>query len=313
MSTPAETQSETNPPADAAAERSGKAGAETGTGAGAGAARPVADQPLRAEDLHALLADKRQPTPPGALASVRATTWRSMLKIKHTPEQMFDVTMFPIIMVLLFTFLFGGAIAGSRQEYVRYLVPGIMTMSVLLTTIYTGMTLHIDLRTGVFDRFRTLPIWRPAPVVGYLVADAFRYTIASACILAVGMLLGYRPGGGVLGVVAGIVALLVFAFAASWAWTALGITVNSEKTISAVSMAVLFPLCFLSNVLVQPSTLPGWLQAFVKVSPITQAVTTVRSLMDGKFEPAAAAWTAGYAVLFLVVFGSLTLRAYNRR
>ncbi|ACY98321.1 MULTISPECIES: ABC transporter permease [Thermomonospora] len=271
---------------------------------------PAAPQ---SEQLRALLAERRRPTPPGVWESVRATTWRSLLKIKHTPEQMFDVTMFPIIMVLLFSLMFGGAIAGSRQEYVQYLVPGIMTMSVLLTTIYTGMTIHVDLRTGVFDRFRTLPIWRPAPLVGYLVADAFRYVVASICILGVGMLLGYRPGGGPLGVVAGVAVLLAFAFAVSWAWTALGIAARSEKTVSSVSMAVLFPLCFLSNILVDPKTLPGWLEAVVSVSPITQTVTAVRALMDGDPQAAALAGTACYGVLFLAVFGALSLRAYNRR
>jgi ABC-2 type transport system permease protein len=275
---------------------------------------PAAAEPDRTEALRALLAThRRSPRAPGVLASVRATSWRSLLKIKHTPEQLFDVTGFPVIMILLFTFLFGGAIAGSPGEYVQFVLPGLMTMSLLLTTIYTGMTINVDMRTGVFDRFRTLPIWRPAPMVGYLVADLCRYLIAAVVMLGVGLLLGYRPGAGVLGVLAGIALVLVFCFAFSWVWTALGLMARSEKTVLSVSMALLFPLAFLSNILVEPATMPGWLAAAVGLSPITFLVTAVRGLMDGSPDGFAIVWTLVWAAAILVVFGALSMRAYNRR
>lgn len=254
-----------------------------------------------------------RPRPPGVLRSVRATTWRSLLKIKHTPEQMFDVTLFPVVMVLMFSLLFGGALAGSTGDYVQFVLPGLMTMSVLMTTLYTGATVNLDMRTGVTDRLRTLPMWRPAPMVGYLVADLARYLMASIVMIAVGMVLGYRPEGGVSGVIAGVSVLLIFAFAFSWIWTALGILARSEKSVMSIGMGVLFPLTFVSNILVDPQTMPGWLSSVVEMSPVSHLVTAVRGLLGGVLEPAALAWTSGYVIAMTLVFGSLTVWAYNRR
>ncbi|PRX51446.1 ABC-2 type transport system permease protein [Prauserella shujinwangii] len=278
---------------------------------GTGEATPASP---RTGDLETLLLPKdRQPRRATAVAALRAMSWRSMLKIKHIPSQLFDVTLFPIVMVLMFTYLFGGAIAGSTDEYLQYLLPGIMTMSVLLTTLSTGMTINIDAKQGLLDRVRTLSIWRPAPMIGYLVADAFRYTSASLVMVVVGLVLGYRPAAGVLGVLAGIGVLVGFAFAFSWVWTALGLVLDTEKAVMSVSMAVMFPLTFLSNVLVDPDTMPGWLGSVVEVSPVTQLVTSVRGLTSGVWEGAALLWTTVYGAGFLVLFGALTIRLYNRQ
>lgn len=272
------------------------------------------DAPLDLDALRDLLGRRdTRPAPPSVSQSVRAMAWRSLTKVKHTPEQLFDVTGFPVLMVLLFAVLFGGSVAGSIGDYVQYLVPGILVMSVLMTTIYTGMTLHVDLRTGVLDRFRTLPIWRPSVFVGYLVADALRYLIASLSIVAVGLVFGLRPAGGILGVAAGIGLVLVVAFAISWVWTAVGLMVSDERTVTSISMAVLFPLCFVSNILVDPATLPGWLRAVVQLSPITNTVTSVRTFFAGAPDLTAVAVTLGYAVVIMAIFGALTMRAYNRR
>ena len=126
--------------------------------------------------------------------------WRAMLKIKHVPEQLFDVTAFPIMMVLMYTYLFGGALAGSPSEYIQYLLPGILVMSVSIITMYTGLAVNIDIEKGVFDRFRSLPIWRPSTMVGYLLGDAVRYLLASIVMLTVGLIMGFRPDGGFPGV-----------------------------------------------------------------------------------------------------------------
>ncbi|WP_314177241.1 ABC transporter permease [Streptomyces winkii] len=260
----------------------------------------------------ALLAGKRPPRP-SAPSVCLAFGWRAMLKIKHVPEQLFDVTAFPIMMTLMFTYLFGGALAGSTGEYLQFLLPGIMVMSVVMTTMYTGVSVNTDIEKGVFDRFRTLPIWRPAPMVGYLLGDAFRYTVASLVILAVGLLLGFRPAGGVPGVVAGIALLVAFSFAFSWLWTMFGLLLRTEKSVMGVSMMVLFPLTFLSNILVEPRTMPGWLQAFVEVNPVTHLVAAVRGLMDGGWPGAEVGWTLGAAAILIAVFGTLTMRLYNRK
>ncbi|MCX4972963.1 ABC transporter permease [Streptomyces sp. NBC_00554] len=269
--------------------------------------------PVSAETLAALLISKDRPPRPSALSASLTFGWRAMLKIKHVPEQLFDVTAFPIMMVLMYTYLFGGALAGSPTEYIQFLLPGILVMSVVMITMYTGVSVNTDIEKGVFDRFRTLPIWRPSVMVGYLLGDALRYTMASVVMLTVGVILGYRPDGGVLGVVAGIALLLVFSFAFSWIWTMFGLLLRTEKSVMGVSMMVIFPLTFLSNVFVDPKTMPGWLQAFVNNSPITHLSSAVRGLMAGDWPAAEVAWSLGWAGLLVLVFGPITMRLYNRK
>lgn len=269
--------------------------------------------PVSAESLAALLVAKDRPPRPSALSASLTFGWRAILKIKHVPEQLFDVTAFPIMMVLMYTYLFGGALAGSPREYIQFLLPGILVMSVVMITMYTGVSVNTDIETGVFDRFRTLPIWRPAVMVGYLLGDALRYTMASVVMLTVGVILGYRPDGGVVGVAAGIALLLVFSFAFSWIWTMFGLLLRTEKSVMGVSMMVIFPLTFLSNVFVDPSTMPGWLQAFVNNSPITHVSSAVRELMAGEWPAAEIAWSLGWAGLLMLVFGPITMRLYNRK
>lgn len=167
----------------------------------------------------------KQPRPPKANALSASLTfgWRALLKIKHIPEQLFDVTVFPIMFLLLFTYLFGGALAGSTSAYLQELLPGILAMTVVFITIYTGVTLNDDIDEGVFDRFRTLPVWQPSVIVGVLLGDAVRYTIASTMVVVLGLLLGFRPeGGGAIGVLLAVMLLLMFSFSLSWIWTALG-------------------------------------------------------------------------------------------
>ena len=145
-----------------------------------------------------------------------------MLKVKHVPEQLLDVTITPVMFVLMFTYLFGGAIAGSTGEYLDYILPGILVMSVLFTTVYSGVALNTDLTKGVVDRFRSLPIWRPAPLVGSLLGDSVRYVLAGTVIIVLGVILGFRPDAGVGGVVAALALVVVFAFGLSWVFTTLG-------------------------------------------------------------------------------------------
>jgi len=264
-------------------------------------------------DLAAVLLETERPPRPSALSVSLTFGWRAVLKIKHVPEQLFDVTAFPIMMILMFTYLFGGALAGSPGEYVQYLLPGITVTSVVMITMYTGVAVNTDIEKGVFDRFRTLPIWRPAPMVGYILGDLLRYVLASTTIMIVGLILGFRPGGGFVGVVLGVAVLVGFSFAFSWIWTMFGLLMRSEKSVMGVSMLVLFPLTFLSNVYVMPTTMPGWLQAFVNVNPITKLVDAVRALMAGEVNADAMLWTLGYVVVLTAVFGSLTMRLYNRK
>ncbi|MEU6677007.1 ABC transporter permease [Streptomyces sp. NPDC046853] len=269
--------------------------------------------PVSTESLAELLVAGDRPPRPGALAASLTFGWRAMLKIKHVPEQLFDVTAFPIMLVLMYTYLFGGALAGSPGEYIQYLLPGILVMSVVMITMYTGVSVNTDIEKGVFDRFRTLPIWRPAVMVGYLLGDALRYAIASVVMLTVGIILGFRPDGGVLGVLGGVLLLLVFSFAFSWVWTMFGLLLRTEKSVMGVSMMVIFPLTFLSDIFVKPETMPGWLQAFVNNNPVTHLASAVRELMAGTAPDASLAWALGWAVLLVAVFGPVTMRLYNRK
>jgi ABC-2 type transport system permease protein len=188
-----------------------------------------------------------------------------------------------------------------------------MVTSVVMITMYTGVGLNTDIEKGVFDRFRTLPVWRPAALVGMIFGDVLRYILAATTIMLVGLALGFRPEGGVPGVLAGVALLVVFSFAFSWVWTMFGLLLRSEKSVMGVSMLILFPLTFLSNVFVDPGTMPGWLQAFVEVNPITHLVAAIRSIMAGAWDMAELTWTLVAGAVLVAVFGALTMRLYNRK
>jgi ABC-2 type transport system permease protein len=274
---------------------------------------PAAAYTPSAATLGAVLTRGERPPRPGPWSTSVTFGWRAVLKIKHVPEQLFDVTAFPIIMVLMFTYLFGGALAGSVSEYVQFLLPGIMVTSVVMITMYTGVGVNTDIEKGVFDRFRTLPIWRPSALVGAIFGDVLRYILGSTTIVLVGLVIGFRPQGGVVGVVAGVALLVVFSFAFSWVWTMFGLFLRSEKSVMGVSMLVLFPLTFLSNVFVDPRTMPGWLQGFVQVNPISHLVAAVRSLTSGTPDPGEIGWVLIASVVLVAIFGTLTMRLYNRK
>ncbi|MBU9674472.1 ABC transporter permease [Planococcus sp. CP5-4] len=267
------------------------------------------------EEVHPLnaIAGSKRPDPPNALASTMAFAHRALLRIKHVPEQMFDVTLFPIIFLLMFTYLFGGAIAGSTGEYLQFLLPGILVMTVSQITMYTGIDLNNDIRKGIFDRFRTLPIWLPSALVGALLVDVIRYSLASAIMIGLGLVLGFRPEGGVMGVLGAVLVILLFSFSFSWIWTAAGIIMRSEKSLMMVSFLVVFPLTFVSNVFVDPSTLPSWLQGFVNINPISILATAVRGLMHGDGTWEQIGWVVVVSAIFVVIFAPLTMYLYRRK
>ncbi|MFP3900613.1 MAG: ABC transporter permease [Acidimicrobiia bacterium] len=262
-------------------------------------------------DLRSALSSRARPPRASAWSAALTFGWRAMLKIKHVPEQLFDVTAFPIMFTLMFTYLFGGALAGSPREYLQELLPGILVMTVAMITMYTGMTLNTDISKGVFDRFRSLPIWRPAVLVGALLGDAVRYTLASAMVIVLGVALGFRPGGGVPGVLAAVGLLLVFSFSLSWIWTAVGLRLRTPESVMQVSMLILFPLTFASNVFVDPGTMPGWLEAFVDVNPISHLVTASRGLMHGTIAAGEVGWVLVWCAAMVAVFGPITMRLYR--
>ena len=199
-----------------------------------------------------------RPKPPGALAASAAFGWRAMLKIKHVPEQLLDVIAIPIVFTLMFTYLFGGAVAGSTSQYLQFILPGTLVMAVVLVTMYAGVGLNSDISKGVFDRFRSLPIWRPAPIVGALVGDTARYLLAASLVMLLGAVMGFRPQAGVPGVLAAIGLVVIFALSLSWVWIVLGLLMRTPTAVMSVGTVVLFPLTLASNVFVRLQTMELW-------------------------------------------------------
>lgn len=260
-----------------------------------------------------LLDDADRPRRSGAVSASLAYGWRALLKIKHVPEQLFDVTIFPIMMTVMFTYIFGGALAGSVDGYVQWLIPGVFVQTLIMITMYTGLTLNRDISKGVFDRFRSLPTWRPAQLVGALLGDQVRYALAGVIILTVGFIMGFRPDGGIPGVLAAFVLLLVFSFSLSWIWTLISLFVRSEQAAMGVSMFVLMPLTFASNIFVDPQTMPSWLQSVVEVNPVSVVVGTIRELMAGTYDAGSILQVLVYCVILVGVFGPLSMLVYNRK
>ena len=271
---------------------------------------------LAAPDTAAVLAalgSGERPRPQGPLAASATFGWRTLLRIKHVPEQLFDVTVFPVMLTLVFTYLFGGALAGSVEAYVQFFLPGILVQSILMITMYTGVALNTDIEKGVFDRIRSLPVWRPSALVGALLGDVVRFTLASVVVLGLGIALGLRPGGGVPGVLAAVGLLLVFAFALGWIWTYLALRLRTPQAVMGWSMMVLMPLTFGSNIFVDPATMPGWLQSVVEVNPVSHLVSSVRGLVHGEVAGSDVVWVLVWAVALVAVLGPLTMRRYRNR
>jgi ABC-2 type transport system permease protein len=247
-----------------------------------------------------------------SLSAALTFGWRGMLKIKHVPEQLMDVTITPVMFVLMFTYLFGGAVAGSTAEYLDYILPGILVMSVLFTTVYSGVALNTDVTKGVGDRFRSLPIWRPAPLVGALLGDSVRYVLAGLVISIVGLVLGFRPDAGLGGMAAALALVVTFSFALSWVFTTLGLLLRTPSAVLNAGFMGIFPLTFISNVFVDPSTLPGWLEAFVHVNPISILSSASRGLMHGNADGSDILVVLAVAVGLTAVFAPLTTRLYRK-
>ena len=239
---------------------------------------------------------------------------RSLIKTWRTPEALIDVTLQPIIFLIMFTYIFGGAIAGgSQQEYLQFLLPGLLGQSIALAGVALGQNLNADIEKGVFDRFRSLPIGRSVPLVGAVIADVGRYLILCVVTLGFGMLIGFRITTNPLAATAGIGISIAFALCFCWISVFVGMKVRTSGAVQGVMFLIVLPLSFASNTFVNPDTMPGWLQKFVEVNPISQLVTTVRGLMTGGPVAESLMWTLVWMATLLVVFVPLALRAYRKR
>jgi ABC-2 type transport system permease protein len=250
--------------------------------------------------------------PVSALSATGTLAWRAMLKIKHVPFQLFDVTMTPIMFTLLFTYMFGGALAGSPSVYIQFLLPGILVQTIVFITVYTGVGLNTDIQKGLFDRFRSLPMWQPAPIIGALAGDLFRYSVASALIVILGLILGFRPAGGAVGVLLAFGLVLVFSFALSWIWIIFGMKVKTPESVMTTSFVFLMPLTFASNIFVGLETMPSWLQAIVRHNPVTHLTNASRGLMHGKDVGPDILWVLVASAAIVLVAAPIALRMYHK-
>lgn len=254
-----------------------------------------------------------RPPAPSALSNALVFGWRAVLKFKHVPEQLFDLVMTPIMFTLLFTFVFGGALAGSPGAYLQVFLPGILVQTVVFNAVYSGMGLSTDLGKGLFDRFRSLPIWPLAPFAGLMVGDILRHLIAGSIILSIGLILGYRPEAGSGGVLAAFTMLITIGFGMGWVFIVLGLLIRTPMTVMTIGFTVLFPLVFASNIMVAPETMPGWLRAFVLVNPVSLMTTAMRGLMSGTATIQQIAVALIAPVTLTLLLAPVTLWLYRRR
>jgi ABC-2 type transport system permease protein len=250
--------------------------------------------------------------PVSLLSAVGTLAWRAMLKIKHVPFQLFDVTVTPIMFTLLYTSIFGGALGGTPEKYIQFLLPGILVQTIVFITVYTGVGLNTDIQKGLYDRFRSLPIWQPAPILGALAGDLFRYSVASLLIIVLGVILGFRPEGGALGVLLAFALVLVFAFALSWIWIIFAMKVTNPESVMTTSFVFLMPLTFASNIFVGLETMPPWLQAAVRHNPVTHLTNASRGLMHGTDVTSDVIWVLVASGVIVLVAAPVALRMYHQ-
>jgi ABC-2 type transport system permease protein len=271
------------------------------------------DETVTATTLSGVQDLPARPSVRDTISQSLAMAWRATKKMRRNPEQFFDVTIQPLLFTAMFAYIFGGAISGSVADYLPIIIPGILAQTALTACMATGIQLREDMDKGVFDRFKSLPIARIAPLAGPAIADLLRYGTAATLTILTGLAMGYRPGGGFVGVFLGWLLTIVAGWSLAWIFTYLGTIARSAQAVQGISMMIMFPLTFLSNAFVPTRTLPGWLEAFVKVNPVSQVVTAVRDLINDGQVTAHVGWALLGCVIVVAVFLPLSVRSYSRK
>ena len=251
-------------------------------------------------------------SPAETVSQTLSMAWRALKKMRRNPEQFFDVTLQPLLFTAMFAYIFGGAISGNVTSYLPLLIPGIVAQTVLTTCMASGVQLREDMDKGVFDRFKVLPIARIAPLAGPVVADMVRYLIAASLTFVTGVIIGYRPGGGVPGVLAAIALAVFIGWSMAWIFTWIGTIARNARSVQGISMMILFPLTFLSNAFVPVQTLPSGLAAFVKINPVSLLVSATRELANNGAVTSQVGWTLLAGLVVIAIFAPLSVRSYRR-
>jgi daunorubicin/doxorubicin transport system permease protein len=247
------------------------------------------------------------------LTQTLALAWRALVKMRRNPEQLLDVTLMPLLLTAMFGFMFGGAVAGGLANYLPILVPGIIAYSATSACVAAGAQLREDMSSGVFDRFRSLPIARVAPLAGPMLADLTRYALAASLTITMGIVMGYRPGGGILGIIMGLLLAVITGWSLAWIFMWIGTLARSAQAVQGVSITVMMPLTFLSNAFVPVTSLPGWLQPVVKVNPVSHVISALRDLINDGAVTAQVGWALLACAAVVAIFAPLAIRSYSKK
>jgi len=248
-----------------------------------------------------------------ALGNTLTIARRNLLHIKSDPEQIVGMTIQPLMFLVLFVYVFGGAIAGSSREYLQFALPGILVQGIAFTPFTTALGLNVDFQRGLIDRFRSLPIARSAVIGGRIAADGVRIVWGALILMGFGVALGFRFGGGVAGGLGAFLLVVAFGVVLCWPMAFIGVTAKTPEAVNTWGFMIILPLTFASSVFARVETMPGWLQAFVKVNPITSVVDATRGLMLGGPVADPVVKTAIWLVVLTAIFAPLAIYRYRRR
>jgi len=252
-------------------------------------------------------------SPITGLRNTFTLAWRSLVSVKHNPFEILDLSVQPIMFLLLFTYTLGSAIAGSTDEYLTFALPGILVQNTIFATMNIALLLNNDLTKGVFDRLRSLPISRWSPLAGRILADTVKQAWSVALLLGFGMLLGFRVGTSFWGVLGTFGLMLVFCLAVAWVAVLVGVVASAEDKVQIFMFSFVFPLTFTSNIFAPTDSMPGWLQSWVKINPVTILADAVRAMLNGGPVATPVLQSLAWAAAILVVFAPLAVWRFRRR
>jgi ABC-2 type transport system permease protein len=238
--------------------------------------------------------------------------WRNLIKIKHIPEQFMDVLITPLMFTFMFTFLFGAALAGSTRAYLQFFIPGVLVQTVTFNAMYAGININNDVTKGIFDRFRSMPIWLPAPLTGIFIGDFFRHLISGCLILLFGYILGFRSDAGLPAFIISFFIMIFFSMSISWIFIIMGLTMRTPSAVMSLGWLILMPLVFLSNIFADPATMPKWLQTFISYNPLAWQVEAVRGLLGGNASGKAIFSALGASLGISILLFPLTVWFYKK-